>query len=104
MCRLAAELEMRGAAIDGTDLLDALVTSVFLLDQDLHVNYLNAAVRRCWAWVPSRRWAGGSPSWRAALKPCSRSSSAPGRAVRASCSANWHGRLPAASIGSSTAR
>src|SRR3981081_981018 len=43
MCRLAAELEMQGPAIDGTDLLDALVTSVFLLDQDLHVNYLNAA-------------------------------------------------------------
>ena len=43
MCRLAAELEVQGPVFDGTDLLDALVTSVFLLDQDLHVNYLNAA-------------------------------------------------------------
>jgi two-component system nitrogen regulation sensor histidine kinase GlnL len=42
-CRLAAELELRRPVIEGTDLLDALVTSVFLLDQDLHVIYLNAA-------------------------------------------------------------
>jgi two-component system nitrogen regulation sensor histidine kinase GlnL len=34
---------MQAPAIEGTDLLDALVTSVFLLDQDLHVIYLNAA-------------------------------------------------------------
>jgi two-component system nitrogen regulation sensor histidine kinase GlnL len=40
---LAAELEVHAPAIDGTDLLDVLVTSVFLLDQDLHVIYLNAA-------------------------------------------------------------
>src|ERR1700689_1155162 len=31
--------------IDGTELLDAMVTSVFLLDQDLHVTYLNAAAQ-----------------------------------------------------------
>jgi two-component system nitrogen regulation sensor histidine kinase GlnL len=41
---LAAEqLQMQAPAFEGTDLLDALVTSVFLLDQDLHVSYLNAA-------------------------------------------------------------
>jgi two-component system, NtrC family, nitrogen regulation sensor histidine kinase GlnL len=40
---LAAELSMQAPAIEGTELLDALVTSVFLLDLDLHVNYLNAA-------------------------------------------------------------
>jgi two-component system nitrogen regulation sensor histidine kinase GlnL len=34
---------MQAPAFEGTDLLDALVTSVFLLDQDLHVSYLNAA-------------------------------------------------------------
>src|SRR5882757_6645682 len=34
---------MQAPAIEGTELLDALVTSVFLLDQDLHVCYLNAA-------------------------------------------------------------
>jgi two-component system nitrogen regulation sensor histidine kinase GlnL len=34
---------MQGLPIDGSDLLDALVTSVFLLDQDLVVVYLNAA-------------------------------------------------------------
>jgi len=40
---VAAELEMQAPAIEGSELLDALVTSVFLLDQDLHVKYLNAA-------------------------------------------------------------
>jgi hypothetical protein len=37
---LAAELQVVAEplpCIDGTELLDALVTSVFLLDQDLHV-------------------------------------------------------------------
>src|SRR5438309_11653693 len=43
ICRLAAELHMQAPTFAGTDLLDALVTSVFLLDQDLHVVYLNAA-------------------------------------------------------------
>ena len=43
MNRLAAELQLRAVPISGTELLDALVTSVFLLDQELHVLYLNAA-------------------------------------------------------------
>ena len=34
---------MQRNSIDATELLDALVTSVFLLDQDLQVRYLNAA-------------------------------------------------------------
>ncbi|HLZ96990.1 MAG TPA: nitrogen regulation protein NR(II) [Steroidobacteraceae bacterium] len=42
---MAAELDMPGRAFDGTDLLDALMTSVFLLDQDLHVDYLNASAQ-----------------------------------------------------------
>ena len=40
---MAAELQVQPLAIEGTELLDALVTSVFLLDQDLNVTYLNAA-------------------------------------------------------------
>jgi len=40
---LAAELSVQALSIAGTDLLDALVTSVFLLEQDLTVSYLNAA-------------------------------------------------------------
>ncbi len=40
---MAAELQVEALKLDGTDLLDALVTSVFLLDQDIHVKYLNAA-------------------------------------------------------------
>jgi two-component system nitrogen regulation sensor histidine kinase GlnL len=32
-------------ALDGGELLDAMVTSIFLLDQDLHVTYLNAAAQ-----------------------------------------------------------
>ncbi len=36
---------MQGLHIEGTELLDALVTSVFLLDHDLQVSYLNAAAQ-----------------------------------------------------------
>ncbi|MEA3150329.1 MAG: hypothetical protein QOD56_1268, partial [Gammaproteobacteria bacterium] len=36
---------MQVPPIEGTELLDALVTSVFLLDQGLHVGYLNAAAQ-----------------------------------------------------------
>jgi len=36
---------MQGLHIEGTELLDALVTSVFLLDHDLQVRYLNAAAQ-----------------------------------------------------------
>jgi two-component system nitrogen regulation sensor histidine kinase GlnL len=42
---LAAELQVEALKLDGTDLLDALVTSVFLLDQEIHVIYLNAAAQ-----------------------------------------------------------
>ena len=45
MLRLAAELYMQPVSVEGTELLDALVTSVFLLDQDLHVVYLNTAAQ-----------------------------------------------------------
>src|SRR5258708_19805461 len=40
MLRLAAEFKLDTIHIEGTELLDSLVTSVFLLDQDLHVDYL----------------------------------------------------------------
>ncbi len=43
MLSLSAELQLAVPRIDGTELLDAMVTSVFLLDQELHVEYLNAA-------------------------------------------------------------
>src|SRR5271167_600692 len=43
MLGLSAELQLATPGIDGTELLDAMVTGVFLLDQDLHVGYLNAA-------------------------------------------------------------
>jgi two-component system, NtrC family, nitrogen regulation sensor histidine kinase GlnL len=42
---LAAELHLPTLRFDSTELLDALVTSVFLLDHDLHVGYLNAAAQ-----------------------------------------------------------
>jgi two-component system nitrogen regulation sensor histidine kinase GlnL len=45
MGRMAAELLHASQRIVGTELLDALVTSVFLLDQDLQVSYLNAAAQ-----------------------------------------------------------
>lgn len=43
MPSLSAELHIETLRVDGTELLDAMVTSVFLLDQDLQVTYLNAA-------------------------------------------------------------
>jgi two-component system nitrogen regulation sensor histidine kinase GlnL len=42
---LAAELHSNALHIDGAELLDGLVTSVFLLDHDLNVRYLNAAAQ-----------------------------------------------------------
>ncbi len=45
MPSLSAELQIDTARIDGTELLDAMVTSVFLLDEALQVTYLNAAAQ-----------------------------------------------------------
>jgi two-component system nitrogen regulation sensor histidine kinase GlnL len=45
MPRLAAEIHLEPLRIEGTELLDALVTGVFLLDQDLQVSYLNSAAQ-----------------------------------------------------------
>jgi two-component system nitrogen regulation sensor histidine kinase GlnL len=45
MLSMSAELKMHTLRIDGSELLDAMVTSVFLLDQDLRVTYLNAAAQ-----------------------------------------------------------
>jgi two-component system nitrogen regulation sensor histidine kinase GlnL len=42
---LSAELKIGTLAMDGAELLDGLVTGVFLLDQDLNVMYLNAAAQ-----------------------------------------------------------
>jgi two-component system, NtrC family, nitrogen regulation sensor histidine kinase GlnL len=42
---LSAELRLGMPALDGNELLDAMVTSIFLLDPDLHVTYLNAAAQ-----------------------------------------------------------
>ena len=42
---MAAELHLNPVRIDGTEMLDAMVTSVFLLDQELNVQYLNAAAQ-----------------------------------------------------------
>ncbi len=42
---MAAEFKLDAVGIEGTELLDSLVTSVFLLDQNLHVDYLNAAAQ-----------------------------------------------------------
>jgi two-component system nitrogen regulation sensor histidine kinase GlnL len=42
---LAAEFTLDPLRIEGTELLDALVTSVFLLDHNLNVSYLNAAAQ-----------------------------------------------------------
>jgi two-component system nitrogen regulation sensor histidine kinase GlnL len=45
MLGVSAELQIDLMQSDGTELLDAMVTSVFLLDEDLRVTYLNAAAQ-----------------------------------------------------------
>jgi two-component system, NtrC family, nitrogen regulation sensor histidine kinase GlnL len=45
MFGLSAEPRIDMPVLDGGELLDAMVTSIFLLDQDLHVTYLNAAAQ-----------------------------------------------------------
>jgi two-component system nitrogen regulation sensor histidine kinase GlnL len=42
---MAAELKMDPQPVAALELLDSLVTSVFLLDRDLHITYLNAAAQ-----------------------------------------------------------
>ncbi|HEY2678455.1 MAG TPA: nitrogen regulation protein NR(II) [Steroidobacteraceae bacterium] len=42
---MSAELRLDTLGVEGNDLLDAMVTSIFLLDSDLHVRYLNAAAQ-----------------------------------------------------------
>jgi two-component system nitrogen regulation sensor histidine kinase GlnL len=42
---LAAEIHAEAVRVEGTELLDALVTSVLLLEGDLRVGYLNAAAQ-----------------------------------------------------------
>ncbi len=42
---MAAEFQLGSLRIEGSELLDALVTSVFVLDDDLRVDYLNAAAQ-----------------------------------------------------------
>jgi two-component system nitrogen regulation sensor histidine kinase GlnL len=45
MLGLAAELKLNALHVEGTELLDGLVTSVFVLDQELRVQYMNAAAQ-----------------------------------------------------------
>ncbi len=42
---MAAEFRLSSARVEGAELLDALVTSVFVLDRGLRVEYLNAAAQ-----------------------------------------------------------
>ena len=42
---MSAEFKLETVHVDGTDLLDAMVTSVFLLDEHLQVTYFNAAAQ-----------------------------------------------------------
>jgi len=45
MLSLSAELQMNPLRIDGAELLDGMVTSIFVLDHDLNVTYLNVAAQ-----------------------------------------------------------
>ena len=51
---MAAEFATLPVRIEGTELLDALVTSVFLLDHELTVTYLNAAAQTLLAMGPNQ--------------------------------------------------
>ena len=77
---MAAEFQLGILRIDGTDLLDALVTSVFVLDHELRVEYLNAAAQTLVALSPNQ--ALGSTASSIAPSPRSRSA----RITRGCCS------------------
>jgi two-component system nitrogen regulation sensor histidine kinase GlnL len=51
---MAAEFLLASQRIEGTELLDALVTGVFLLDQDLQVAYLNTAAQTLLSLSPNQ--------------------------------------------------
>jgi two-component system nitrogen regulation sensor histidine kinase GlnL len=51
---MAAEFFLASQRIEGTELLDALVTGVFLLDQDLQVAYLNTAAQTLLSLSPNQ--------------------------------------------------
>ncbi len=51
---MAAEFPWRGPRLDSTELLDALVTSVFVLDAELRIEYLNAAAQTLLALGPNQ--------------------------------------------------
>ena len=51
---MAAELQPHALKHDGTELLDALVTGVFLLDLDTRVEYLNAAAQTLMGLSPNQ--------------------------------------------------
>ena len=51
---MVAELQLGPLHVIGTDLLDALVTSVFVLDHELRVDYLNAAAQTLVALSPNQ--------------------------------------------------
>jgi two-component system nitrogen regulation sensor histidine kinase GlnL len=51
---MAAELKMYPQPVAALELLDCLVTSVFLLDRELHVTYLNAAAQTLLAISPNQ--------------------------------------------------
>lgn len=51
---MAAELKMHPQHLPTLELLDSLVTSVFVLDRELHVTYLNAAAQTLLALSPNQ--------------------------------------------------
>jgi len=51
---MAAELKIQPQPIAALELLDSLVTSVFLLDRELHINYLNSAAQTLLALSPNQ--------------------------------------------------
>src|SRR5580693_2896544 len=51
---MAAELKIQRQPVAALELLDSLVTSVFLLDRELHVTYLNAAAQTLLALSPNQ--------------------------------------------------
>jgi two-component system, NtrC family, nitrogen regulation sensor histidine kinase GlnL len=51
---MAAELKMHPQPLAALELLDSLVTSVFVLDRELHITYLNAAAQTLLAISPNQ--------------------------------------------------
>jgi len=100
---LAAELKLNPPPIEGTELLDCLVTGVFLLDLELRVLYLNAAAQTLLGLGPNQALGRSITELTRGSETLMPLFERARQAARAWCSANSPGPRPAEWIAFSTA-